>query len=109
MGLQDLNEDGKLTQRIFATAVGTLPVVAIGALLWWSDLRTSTARTNDSIEAIEERMTKVEADAVETRNVQEENRRKIAELGRDIQSLLRSSNRIEAILDNSITLPRRDQ
>lgn len=94
-----VNEDGKFFGRVVAAFAGAAPVFAVGAILWWSDARNADSRAADSIQRIEMRLDKVETEAREARRSAAEDRQKTAELAGDVRNVLRSTARIEALLD----------
>lgn len=94
-----VNEDGKFFGRVVAAFAGAAPVLMLGGILWWADARTADKQAADAISRIEKRMDTVEAEAKEARMSAAADRQKTAELAGDVRNVLRSTSRIEALLD----------
>lgn len=94
-----VNQDGKFFDRVVAAFAGAVPVLIIGAIMWWADSRQADTKAADAITRIERRIDTVETEAREARRSAAEDRAKTAELAGDVRNVLRSTARIEAILD----------
>ncbi len=94
-----VNDDGKFFGRVVAAFAGALPVLLVGSIVWWADARTADQKAAESIVRIEKRMDTVEAEAKEARMSAAADRQKTAELAGDVRNVLRSTARIEALLD----------
>lgn len=94
-----VNEDGKFFGRVVAAFAGAVPVLLFGSILWWADARTADRQAAESITRIEKRVDTVEAEAKEARMSAAADRQKTAELAGDVRNVLRSTARIEALLD----------
>lgn len=100
-----VNDDGKFFGRVVAAFAGAAPVLLIGGIVWWSDARNADTRAADAIGRIEKRLDRVESDGQEMRRSAAEDRQKTAELAGDVRNVLRSTARIEALLDRWATAP----
>lgn len=100
-----VNEDGKFFGRVVAAFAGAVPVLFFGGILWWADARTADQKAVESISRIEKRMDTVEAEAKEARMSAAADRQKTAELAGDVRNVLRSTARIEALLDRMMMAP----
>lgn len=100
-----VNEDGKFFGRVVAAFAGAVPVLIVGALLWWRDASNADTRAAEAITRIERRLDRVESDGQEIRRSAAEDRQKTAELAGDVRNVLRSTARIEALLDRWTTTP----
>lgn len=94
-----VNDDGKFFGRVVAAFAGAVPVLLIGGIVWWADARTADRQAAESITRIEKRIDTVEAEAKEARMSAAADRQKTVELAGDVRNVLRSTSRIEAILD----------
>lgn len=104
-----VNQDGKFWDRVVAAFAGAAPVLIIGAVMWWADSRQADSKAADAITRMERRIDTVETEAREARRSAAEDRAKTAELAGDVRNVLRSTARIEALLDRmySPTVPGR--
>ena len=93
-----VNSDGKFVERAVAAFAGAIPVLLITAAVWWADGRSSDAASTAAISRLERRVEAVE-------NAASSERQRLAELSADVRNLLRSTARIEILLDR-LTAPR---
>ena len=96
-----VNDDGKFFGRVVAAFAGAAPVLAVGAIIWWRDAGLAA----EAIGRIEKRLDRVENDGQEMRRSAAEDRQKTAELAGDVRNVLRSTARIEALLDRWTAAP----
>jgi hypothetical protein len=100
-----VNDDGKFFGRVVAAFAGAAPVLAVGAIIWWRDAGLADSRAAEAIGGIEKRLDRVENDGQEMRRSAAEDRQKTAELAGDVRNVLRSTARIEALLDRWTAAP----
>ena len=91
-----VNSDGKFIERSIAAFAGAVPALLISGAVWWADGRALDQHVAATIARLEKRV-----DAVETAANNE--RQRLAELSADVRNLLRSTARIEALLDRLAT------
>lgn len=94
-----VNQDGHFFGRAVAAATGALPMLVIGALIWWADGRTEDVRAGEAIARLETRIDRVEGAA-------NADRQRVAELTGDMRNVLRSTGRIEQMLDRMMEIKR---
>lgn len=102
-----VNQDGKFWDRFVAAAIPTAIGLMLAGIVWWKDASNNDSRAADAISRIEKRIDTVENEARETRRAAAEDRQKTAELAADVRNVLRSTVRIEAILDRLTVAPPR--
>lgn len=100
-----VNQDGKFFDRVIAAFAGAAPVLIIGAVMWWADSRQADSKAVDAITRMERRIDAVEGEAREARKSADLDRQKTIELAGDVRNVLRSTARIEAILDRLYGMP----
>ena len=94
-----VNQDGKFSDRFVASAIPVAISLTIAGVIWWADSRANDSRAAEAISRIEKRIDTVESEAREDRRSAAEDRQKTAELAGDVRNVLRSTSRIEQILD----------
>ncbi|MCO5092682.1 hypothetical protein [Bosea sp. (in: a-proteobacteria)] len=100
-----VNQDGKLWDRFIASAIPVAIGLALAGIVWWKDASNADSRASEAISRIETRIDRVEAEAREARRAAAEDRQKTAELAADVRNVLRSTGRIEALLDRWNSVP----
>lgn len=100
-----VNDDGRFFGRVVAAFAGAAPVLVVGAILWWRDAGVADSRAAEAITRIERRIDAVENEAREARQAAGVDRQKTAELAGDVRNVLRSTARIEALLDRMMMVP----
>ncbi len=94
-----LNSDGKFLDRLFPALISAAIAVCGMAVLFWADSRASDRETAAAISQLNRDMATVKEEAKEQRQSAAADRQKIAELAGDVRSVLRSTSRIEVLMD----------
>jgi hypothetical protein len=104
-----LNADGKFIDRLIpaAIAAGFAVAIAIGGQMlgWWSTSFANDREAVRSIERLDKELAEVKAEQRAQRIAAEAERQKTAELSADMRNVLRSTARIESLLDRYL-MPR---
>ncbi len=93
-----INADGKFIDRFVAALIPAAIMLVPASILWWADSRSADARFTDQIAILARKV-----EAVETLAAQD--RQRLAELAGDMRSVLRSTSRIESLLDRNLMPP----
>ncbi|SEG61101.1 hypothetical protein [Bosea lathyri] len=100
-----VNQDGKFWDRFVASAIPAAIGLTIAGIVWWRDASNADSRASEAIGRIELRIDKVEVEAREARRSAAEDRQKTVELAADMRNVLRSTSRIETLLDRWMGAP----
>ena len=90
-----LNADGKFLDRFVAAAIPATIMLTIAGIGWWADSKAADSRFTEEISRLTRKIEAVEIAAAQ-------DRQKIGELAGDMRSVLRSTSRIETLLDRSL-------
>ncbi|SEG64863.1 hypothetical protein SAMN04488115_108133 [Bosea lathyri] len=99
-----LNEDGKFFDRLIPSLLSAGIAVLGMAVLFWADTRAADRETATAISRLEKKQDAIEAEQREQRQAASADRQKTAELAGDVRNVLRSTVRIETLLDR-LTMP----
>lgn len=97
-----LNSDGKFWDRLIPALLGAALAVTGMAVVFWSDSRANDRETATAIARLDREITAVKEEAKEARLSAAADRQKTAEMAGDVRNLLRSTARIEALLDRYV-------
>jgi hypothetical protein len=97
--------DGKFIDRLLPSLLSAAMAVGGMAVLFWADTRAADRETAQAILRLEKKQDAIEAEQREQRQSAAADRQKTAELAGDVRNVLRSTNRIETILDRLVVHP----
>jgi hypothetical protein len=99
-----VNQDGKFFDRFVASSIPAAIGLMIAGVVWWADSRANDGKAAEAISRIERRIDAVESEAREARQSAANERQKTAELAGDVRNVLRSTARIEQLLDRILVV-----
>lgn len=99
------NRDGKFVERFIPALISAAVAVVGMAIVFWSDTRANDRETATAIARLDKELAAVKEEAKEARLSAAADRQKTAELAGDVRNVLRSTARIEALLDRLILPP----
>lgn len=97
-----LNAAGKFMDRLLPSLLSAAIAVGGMAILFWADTRAADRETALAISRLEKKQDAIEAEQREQRQTAALDRQKTAELAGDVRNVLRSTNRIETLLDRFV-------
>lgn len=97
-----LNADGKFLDRLLPSLLAAGISVGGMAILFWADTRSNDRETAAAILRLEKKQDAIETEQREQRQSAAADRQKTAELAGDVRNVLRSTNRIETLLDRFV-------
>lgn len=109
VGAMQINSDGKFIDRLLPAMIAagfTLSIAIGGQMLgWWSTSFANDREAVRSIERLDKELAEVKQEQRAQRIAAEAERQKTAELSADMRNVLRSTQRIESLLDRYV-MPR---
>lgn len=93
------NRDGKFIDRLLPSLLSAGLAVFGMAVLFWADTRAADRETAAAITRLEKKQDAIENEQREQRQAAAADRQKTAELAGDVRNVLRSTSRIETLLD----------